>query len=314
MDLQDFRIFARVAAVKNLSAVGQEMGLTPGTISKRLQALENDLNACLFERTTRSIRITSEGQTFLAHVEKILADVEMARASVGDYVARPRGELRICAPNQLGRYELAPIVSDFLLQYPEIDVSIELSDHLGRRLHENGFDLALRIGDMADSSLITKRIGSLRQTLTASPAYLAARGEPRTPEELVSHDCLIFGEGAPWSFVDASSPAAASITVPVRGRFRSNGGAILHKAALDGLGILRSSDDWVRADVGRGRLVPVLPDYPVADEIDVYVVYSGTRHVSARLRVMLDFLSERFRKRTTARSRVDGGTLAAAAG
>jgi DNA-binding transcriptional LysR family regulator len=313
MDLQDFTIFARVAAVQNLSAVGHELGLTPGTISKRLQALEDDLNARLFDRTTRSIRITPEGQTFLAHVERILADVEKAKASVGDYTVRPRGELRICAPTSLGRYELAPAISAFLRRYPEIDVRVELSDRVGRRLLDEGYDLAIRIGDMADSALITKRIGSLPQMLSASPRYIDERGAPQVPADLARHDCLAVTDTSHWTFVDLSVSRAEPKAVTVQGRLRSNSAALLHRAALVGHGIFRSSQSWVRKDIERGDLVPVLEGYRVADDVGIYVVYSGTRYISPRLRAMLDFLAQRFRAPAREKPRAGAKTLLFAA-
>lgn len=298
MDLQDFRIFSRVAAVQNLSAVGHEMGLTPGTISKRLQALEDHLQVRLFERNTRSMRITAEGQTFLEHVERILSDVEMARASVGNYAQNPRGELRICAPNVLGRYELAPMLSAFLHRYPEIDLRVELHDRLGGRLLEEGYDLALRIDGLADSTLIAKRLGPIEQILTASPGYLEAHGAPETPDDLGRHACLVLGDATQWSFTRADSKRGELQHVRVEPRMRSNSAVILHRSAVEGHGILRCSGKWVSCELANGKLVRVLPDYQVADRASIYAIYSGARHVSPRLRALLDFLGEWFRDRS----------------
>src|SRR6202008_4639942 len=145
MDIQDMRIFARVAAVGNLSAVGTELGLTPGTISKRIQALEDDLSARLFDRTTRSIRITEEGAAFLAHVLRILSEIEAARASVDDRVSKPKGRLKIAAPACLGQRYLAPALCEFARLYPDIDVHVDLRDRQVN-LQEEGYDIAIRTG------------------------------------------------------------------------------------------------------------------------------------------------------------------------
>ena len=177
MDIQDMRIFARVAAVQNLSAVGTELGLTPGTISKRIQALEDELSARLFDRTTRSIRITEEGAAFLAHVERILSEIEAARASVDDKVSKPKGKLKIAAPACLGRRYVAPALCEFVRAFPEIDVQVDLHDRQVN-LQEDGYDIAIRTGALSDSSLIAKRLAPDRHVIAASPAYLARAGRP----------------------------------------------------------------------------------------------------------------------------------------
>ena len=180
MDIQDMRIFARVAAVQNLSAVGTELGLTPGTISKRIQALEDELSARLFDRTTRSIRITEEGAAFLAHVERILSEIEAARASVDDKVSKPKGKLKIAAPACLGRRYVAPALCEFVRAFPEIDVQVDLHDRQVN-LQEDGYDVAIRTGALSDSSLIAKRLAPDRHVIVASPAYLARAGRPLGP-------------------------------------------------------------------------------------------------------------------------------------
>src|SRR5262245_27305614 len=199
MDIQDLRIFARVAAVQNLSSVGTELGLTPGTISKRIQALEDELKVRLFDRTTRSIRITEEGATFLAHVERILVEIESARASVGDNATRPKGTLKISAPASFGRLFAAPAISDFMALYPEIEIHIDLSDRIAN-LQEEGYDVAIRAGVLSDSALIAKRLAPDRQIIVAAPRYLETHGMPRTPADLGNHECFVLGNNWQWQF------------------------------------------------------------------------------------------------------------------
>ena len=177
MDIQDMRIFARVAAVQNLSAVGTELGLTPGTISKRIQSLEDELSARLFDRTTRSIRITEEGAAFLAHVERILSEIEAARASVDDKVSKPKGKLKIAAPACLGRRYVAPALCEFVRAFPEIDVQVDLHDRQVN-LQEDGYDLAIRTGALSDSSLIAKRLAPDRHVIAASAGLSGPRRPP----------------------------------------------------------------------------------------------------------------------------------------
>ena len=168
MDIQDMRIFARVAAVQNLSAVGSELGLTPGTISKRIQALEDELSARLFDRTTRSIRITEEGATFLAHVERILSEIEAARASVDDRVTKPKGKLKISAPACLGRRYVAPALCEFMREYPDIECEVDIADR-PVNLQEDGYDVAIRpdLNRMVTSGWCSAAAGSGRSAGTA---------------------------------------------------------------------------------------------------------------------------------------------------
>src|SRR5262249_20795764 len=183
MDIQDMRIFARVAAMSNLSAVGIELGLTPGTISKRIQALEDELSARLFDRTTRSIRITEEGATFLAHVERILSEIEAARASVDDRVTKPQGTLKISAPACLGPRCIARALCTLVRDYPDIEVEADLG-HLPFNLREAGSAIPTRTGTLSDGSLIARRLAPDRPVIVASPAYVARKGRPARPQDL----------------------------------------------------------------------------------------------------------------------------------
>jgi DNA-binding transcriptional LysR family regulator len=291
MDIQDMRIFARVAAVQNLSAVGSELGLTPGTISKRIQALEDELSARLFDRTTRSIRITEEGATFLIHVERILSEIEAARASVDDRVTKPKGKLRISAPACLGRRYVAPALCEFMREYPEIEVEVDLGDR-PVNLQEDGYDVAIRTGALSDSSLIAKRLAPDRHVIVASPAYLARKGRPLRPEDLSHHNCLALGSRWQWSF-DKNGVETA---VRIAGSLRSNNGELLCHAALDGLGLIRTSELEVLAELRSARLVQVLGDFEVTANAAVWALYPSAKHVLPRMRVLLDFLGTWFRE------------------
>lgn len=290
MDIQDLRIFARVAAVQNLSSVGTELGLTPGTISKRVQALEDELRVRLFDRTTRSIRITDEGATFLAHVERILQELESARASVGEHATRPRGTLKIAAPASFGRLYVAPAISDFMHAYPEIDIHVDLCDR-PVNLQEEGYEVAIRTGELRDSALIAKRLAPDRQIVVASPAYLEAHGVPRTPADLGRHKCFVLGNNWQWSFARGEH----EFTVRVGGRLKSNNGLMLRYAALKGHGLYQTSELLVREEIKSGELVRVLPEYEIASNSAIWAVYPSSKHVLPKLRVLLDFLAVWFR-------------------
>jgi DNA-binding transcriptional LysR family regulator len=290
MDIQDMRIFARVAAVQNLSAVGAELGLTPGTISKRIQALEDELSARLFDRTTRSIRITEEGATFLTHVERILSEIEAARASVDDRVTKPKGRLKIAAPACLGQRYVAPALCAFVRAFPEIDVHVDLHDR-PVSLQEDGYDVAIRTGVLSDSSLIAKRLAPDRHVIVAAPGYLARAGRPQRPEDLARHDCLALGEMRQWSF----NRGGVESSVRVNGPLRSNNGELLCRAAVEGLGLIRASELEVACERHAGKLVPVLPEYEVATNSALWALYPSAKHVLPRMRALLDFLADWFR-------------------
>lgn len=290
MDIQDLRIFARVAALQNLSAVGTELALTPGTISKRIQALEEELSVRLFDRTTRSIRITQEGATFLIHAHRMLDELDQARASVADNVSKPKGKLKISAPASFAEHFVSPAVCGFTRHYPEIDVQVDLTDRLVN-LQEEGYDVAIRSGVLMDSSLIAKRLTSDREIIVASPVYLSARGAPSTLDQLAQHDCLVMRDTWSWAMTDGSTPSS----VRVNCRLRSNNGDLLRRAALDGLGLLRTSELRVRSDLEHGRLKRVLPEWEGSGDAGVWAVYPGPKHVLPKLRVLLDFLGDWFR-------------------
>lgn len=298
MDIQDLRIFARVAAVQNLSSVGTELGLTPGTISKRIQALESELRVRLFDRTTRSIRITEEGATFLGYVERVLTELECARAAVGDHATRPRGRLKIAAPATFGRLFVAPAISAFMRSYPDIEIHIDLTDR-NVNLQEEGYDVAILTGALTDSVLIAKRLCADRQVVVAAPDYLEAHGTPRRPADLNTHNCFVLGDNWQWSFCRGKE----DFSVRVNGRLRSNNGEMLRHAALDGHGLFQTSELRVREDLASGRLVRVLKDYELASNSAVWAVYPSSKHVLPKLRVLLDFLATWFREACAERPR-----------
>lgn len=297
MDVQDMRIFARVAEVQNLSAVGQELGLTPGTISKRLQALEDELRVRLFERTTRSIRITDEGRTFREHVSRILGELDSALAAIGESVTQPRGRLKVTAPAALAIDYIAPAFCSFMRAYPEIEVQVDLSDRMAN-LQDEGYDLAIRLGPLTDSTLIAKRLAPDRVIVVAAPGYLAVNGTPAKPEDVAAHSCLVLGDAFAWTFEDGES----AHSVRVAGRLKSNSSEMLHHAALAGEGLLRVSELKVMRDLASGRLVQVLDQYPTDSTSAIWAVYPSAKHVLPKLRVLLDFLGTWFRDQARAGS------------
>jgi DNA-binding transcriptional LysR family regulator len=290
MDVQDMQIFARVAAVQNLSAVGAELGLTPGTISKRVQALEDELAVRLFDRTTRSIRITEEGATFLSHVERILAELTTARSLMADATGTPKGRLKVAAPHSLCSKFLAPAVVSFLGKYSDIDITLDVTDR-AVNLQEDGYDLAIHAGPLADSAIMSKRLASDQQCIVASPAYLSAHGNPVKPEDIGEHQCLVFGETTQWAFAQKGQDS----NVKIYARFRSDSGEVLRLAALQGQGLLRTTEMQVFDELNTGRLVRVLPGIEIPGNTAIWALYPSGRYVLPRLRVFLDYLADWFK-------------------
>ncbi len=291
MDIQDLRIFARLARVQNLSAVGAEFEFSAGTISKRLQALEAELGVRLFDRTTRSISLTEEGEKLLAGIEPVLLDLRLTLATVEGHVTHPRGRLRVSAPTSLGRGMIAPAICAFLRAYPEIDVQLDLTDRVVT-FPESGYDVAIRTGHLEDSSLFAKRLAPDPQVVVASPEYLEAHGFPQSPDDLPGHQCLVFGDEQQWTFKKGDQ----TFDVRVSGRLRSDNGQLLRHAAIEGVGILKISRARVADALESGALREVLEPYDAGRESSIWAIYPSNRHMLPKLKVFLQFLSDWYRE------------------
>lgn len=292
MDLQDLEIFVRVAAVQNLSAVGQELGLTPGTISKRLQALEVDLEVRLFDRTTRSIRITDEGERFLVHAQRVLHEMDQARTALASRTSTPVGRLKIAAPELLGHESICAAVNAFVETYPQISVQLDLTDK-PVNLHEEGYDVVIHTGDLGDSSLIAKKLTTDRRICVASPLYIEKHGAPMIPADIATHKCLALGDTYIWSFARSREEEEL---IRINVALRSTSNEVLRRAAVAGAGLFWTTEMQVSSDLAQRQLVQVLADAPDADDVGVYALYLSGRHALPRLRTFLDHLGDHFRE------------------
>jgi DNA-binding transcriptional LysR family regulator len=245
----------------------------------------------LFDRTTRSISITEEGEKLLADIEPVLERIDRAIETLSANVQHPRGRLRVSAPPTLGRGVIAQAVCAFLKRYPDIEIHVDLTDRTGSIL-ESGYDVAIRTGTLADSSLIAKRLAFDPLVAVASPKYLDANGVPQVPDELAEHACLMLGDEQQWTF----KTAERTFDVRVGGRLRSDDGEFLRQAALEGLGILRIARSRVADEIGSGALRPILVDYDAGGEDAIWAVYPSNRYLLPKLRVFLEFLSDWFRE------------------
>lgn len=283
----------KVAASGSLSAAGRDMGLSQTMVTKHVAALETRLGIKLFHRSTRRLSITEAGRNYLEAVERILGELEAADASIAVDRFEPRGLLRLNAPVSLGSRQIAPLLAEFARRYPHLQVELGLNDRLVD-LAEEGWDVAVRIGCLDDSSLIARRIAPCRTLLAAAPGYLQAHGIPKTVADLSGHNCLGYTlsqvTGADrWRF-----GPRGDVTVRVSGTLRANNGDALRSAAIAGEGIIYQPTFIVADDLRAGTLVRLTLDQPTIEFAGIYAVYLSERQPPAKVRAFIDFLVERF--------------------
>lgn len=284
--------FVKVAELKSFSAAAARLGVSKSVVSRTVSSLEADLGARLFHRTTRSLTLTEAGRGYYGRASRILVDLAEADQSVSELQAAPRGELRINAPMSFGFLHLAPALPDFLRAYPDVSIDMMMNDRFVDLVDE-GFDIAVRIGELQDSSLIARKLASIKMTICASPDYLSRAGVPLTPEDLRLHQCLCnknVVSAREWRFV---YPDRKSMIVEVEGRVSINNGDALRIAALNGLGLIKLPTFIVGADLRQGTLVSVLADF-LPQEATLSAVYPHARHLSPKVRAFVDFLADRF--------------------
>ena len=290
--LSAMEAFLRVAEAKSFTAAAERLRLSKSLVSRQVAALETELGVRLLQRTTRSLTLTEAGERYLEASRRILAEVEEAKLLVGSLQASPRGRLSVNAPMSFGFLHLAPALPQFLARYPEVEIEMAMNDRFVD-LIEEGFDLAVRIGRLPDSSLVARKLAPIRRTISASPAYLARHGAPVAPNDLQAHECLCnsnLTRSEEWRFVTKDG---RPWHVEVKGRLRVNNGDALRAAALLGLGIVNLPSFIVGGDLQSGALVSLLAEY-LPQDAAVYAVYPHSRHLSPKVRAFTEFLAERF--------------------
>lgn len=288
--LKQIRAFVDSATRGSLSAAARLETVTPAVIGRRLDALEARLGVKLLLRTTRKLSLSFEGQAFLEDCQRILNELANAEAAVSLGGIRASGHLKVSAPAGFGRRHVAPQVAAFMVENPEISVRLDLSDRVVDLLNE-GVDCAVRIGEMADSSLASSKLGEMRRVVVASPAYLARHGQPRVPRDLLAHNCLSLDQQRGWSLRE--TPTGEVVQRKVSGAFECNDGAVLHEWALAGKGLAWRSVWEVGDDLRCGRLLSLLDDY-AAPPVGIYAVFPQRRHLPLRVRLFIDRLKTTF--------------------
>jgi DNA-binding transcriptional LysR family regulator len=290
--LRTLEAFVRVAEIRSFSEAARRLRSSKSAVSRQVAALERELGARLLHRTTRSLTLTEAGRGYLERASRILADLDEANASVSRLQSAPRGRLRVNAPMSFGFLHLAPAVPDFLARYPEVEVDMIMNDRFVDLVDE-GFDVAVRIGQLQDSSLVARQLAPICRVVCASPAYLRARGIPDSPEDLKTHECLLYSNVAvpnQWHFTASDG---RQWTVEVKGRLSTNNGDALVAAALAGFGMVYHPTFIVGRHLQAGTLVKVLEQF-VHQTAVVSAVYPHARHLSPKVRAFVDFLVERF--------------------
>lgn len=281
--------FLAVADLEGFAPAARRLGLSPSAVTRLIAALEERLGARLLQRSTRSVALTDAGQRYLARVRRILADVEEAEASIQDERTRPSGRLVVSAPIGFGRLHVSPVMSEYLKRYTEVSGELRLTDHM-INLIEDGVDLAVRIGHLPDSSLVARQVGKMRRVVVASPGYLKARGEPKTPEAIASHQTVQFGATAAsldWRFVREGRDIRIA-SVP---RLITNSADAAIQYAVKGGGLTRVMAYQAADALKRGRLKIVLAKFEQSP-LPIHVVYPTSRLLSAKVRAFIDLVLE----------------------
>jgi DNA-binding transcriptional LysR family regulator len=288
--LASMKVFVAVVDGGSFAAAANRLDTSRAMASKQVQNLEEHLGTRLLNRTTRKLSLTETGRGFHERCVQIIADVEEAEQAAGQMTSVPRGVLKVTMPLSYGQHVLGSMIGEYVQSYPLVRLDIALSD---RKVDivEEGFDLAIRIGALAQSDLIARKIGGIRSLVCAAPAYLAKFGRPASPGELSQHACLgytLTGTGAEWRLEGPEG----EVVVPISGPVRADNGDFLRLAAVSGAGVVMQPQFIVADDLAAGRLVRILPEWQ-SGELGVHAVYPSRKHLSAKVRTFVDFMAAR---------------------
>jgi DNA-binding transcriptional LysR family regulator len=291
--LTSMAVFVRAADAGSFAAASPALGISPPMVGKHVRFLEERLGAQLLNRTTRRQSLTEVGRAYYERCKLVLAEAEAADALAADLQSVPRGQLRVSAPVTFGSWSLTPMLTRYMRRFPEVSVDLRLNDRVVDLIDE-GYDAAIRIAPLSDSTLIVRALKPWRLIACAAPAYLAQRGVPRVPGDLIEHECLGFsywGRRA-WDVWEFTGEGGTH-QVRVSSRFEVNAGPALRSAALEGFGITLQAEDMLLEDLRAGRLVQVLPDF-AAPSLPMHIVFPPSHRPTPKLRSFIDFVVEEF--------------------
>ncbi|ESA33656.1 family transcriptional regulator [Leptolyngbya sp. Heron Island J] len=286
MDTLSLRLFLRIAELGSVSAAAYDLSLSPASASARLVKLEETVGFRLFNRTTRAVSLTTDGEAFLPYAQQSIETLETGLSAVRGQRPEAQGLLRVTMPGSFGRMYIIPTLAAFQARHPLVSLDLRLSDEV-LDVVEGAYDLIIRNARLADSRLIVRKLASDRRLLVASPTYLKRHGVPSTPDDLTKHQCVILTENTRWKFENGQ-------TVSVPRSFAVNDGEAMRQLIEQGMGIGIKSVWNARESLKSGLLVEVLPDFPLVTEAAIWLLYPSRRIVAPKVRAMIDFLIEQF--------------------
>ncbi len=287
-DLNEIAIFVKVVDAGSFTGAAKTLGLPKSTVSRKITQLEERLGARLLQRTTRTLSLTDTGSAYYNQCSRIIGDIEEANIAVTEMQSKPTGMLRITAPMLFGERILSNIVADFLKQYPEIQMDIVLTDQTLDLIQE-GIDVAFRVGELADSSLIARNLGEVATVTVASPEYLAKHAPINHPNDLRGHDCISFQSNPHWEF---NGPE--KVSVDVKARVKVNDVMSMHRLAIEGMGVATLPTLVCAEDIKQKRLQPILCGWPFGS-FPIHALYPSNRHLSVKVRTFVEYVVERLR-------------------
>lgn len=280
-------VFVAVVETGGFSPAARKLGISKSAVSKRIGQLEDRLGVRLLYRTTRRLSLTEAGERYFENAMKALTYANEAEDSVTQLQAKPKGRLRINTPMSFGRLHISPLIPKFHHIYPEIDVDLVMDDRIVDLVAE-GFDIAIRVGSLTDSTLIARKLAPMRSVICASPEYIDQYGMPTSPSDLLEHNCLLFSYSAnEWTFLGQGGPTS----VRVSGTFQVNNSEAIREALLQGMGLARIPTFVVGPDLAEQRLIPLLSDYQMPEKT-LYAVFAKRQHLPPKVRVFIDFIVE----------------------
>ena len=289
-DVSDWAVFARTAELKSLSAAGRDLRLSAAVVSNRIAKIERQLGVRLFNRTTRRVNLTEEGEIYYQHCTKILHEIDQIESHIGSRSDSPRGAITVTAPSGFGRRHIAPFMPEFVRRFPDIQARLHLTDRLTDVIQE-GTDIAIRIADLRAYSFIMKKLANNGRAIVAAPDYLEQHGEPQKPDDLMNHNCLLLrfpgSQQFQWTLEGKDGP----VTLSVSGNLDSDNGEAITEWCRGGAGLALKSMWEVGEDLREGRLKVVMPDWkPIGHAI--YAIYPHSRLMPTRVRAFIDFLAD----------------------
>ena len=284
--------FIRVVEAGSISAAADRLGVAKSAVSRRLKELEKHLGVELFHRTTRQMNLTDTGRAFYHQAVRILDDVLEAEIATSQAHGTLKGSLKIALPSSFGLMHMGPVINDFLKENPQVEFDLDFNDREVDLIQE-GFDLAIRIANLPDSSLIARRFAPVKTVICASPDYLKQMGAPRSPDDLIEHQCLVYSLLRDFEYWHLTDARGNEIKTRIHPYLKASTGEFLRDAAVEGRGIILVPTFIVYKEIESGALVPLLNEYSTS-QINAYAIYPQTRHLSQRVRTFVDFLVSRF--------------------